>query len=423
MDFETVLINNVHTPYLLCWYDGKNTYNHYISSLNELALENNITKMISEAMDLICTNKYKNYSIYLHNFSKFDGYFLIRHLAKLGITSPIMNNGKIITTSFTHNKSLINITFKDSLLLLPASLKKLGDSFNVLNKKTIFPYLLSDIFYKGKVPIFDMFTNITLEEYNKYKLSYTGKVWSFKDEAIKYCNIDCICLYEIITKFNMLIFNRFNLCAAMKYPTVSSLAFGIWKTHYLKDDSNELGIHKLSGQVANEIRNGYTGGAVDMYIPKPYKKELVYCYDVNSLYPSVMLNNLLAVGQATFFNGNILKNCFGNNPFGFFYCKITAPKYIEHPIIQTHVKTKNGTRTVAPLGQWQDMIFSEEMFNAMKYGYKFEVLWGYTFNKAIIFKEYVENIYNLRLQYPKTDPMNYIAKLLLNSLYGSPAGV
>jgi DNA polymerase type B, organellar and viral len=30
----------------------------------------------------------------------------------------------------------------------------------------------------------------------------------------------------------------------------------------------------------------------------------------------------------------------------------------------------------------------------------------------------VDNLYNLRLQYPKTDPLNYIAKILLNSLYG-----
>jgi hypothetical protein len=27
-------------------------------------------------------------------------------------------------------------------------------------------------------------------------------------------------------------------------------------------------------------------------------------------------------------------------------------------------------------------------------------------------------MYNLRLQYPKSDPMNFIAKLLMNSLYG-----
>ena len=64
------------------------------------------------------------------------------------------------------------------------------------------------------------------------------------------------------------------------------------------------------------------------------------------------------------------------------------------------------------------MYFSEELYNALKYGYKFEILYGYTFNKANVFNNYVDNLYNLRLQYPKSDPMNTIAKFLMNSLYG-----
>jgi DNA polymerase type B, organellar and viral len=86
---------------------------------------------------------------------------------------------------------------------------------------------------------------------------------------------------------------------------------------------------------------------------------------------------------------------------------------LEHPIIQTHVQTNDGLRTIAPLGQWTDMIFSNEMDNAVKLGYKFE-----NDQRRNIFKEFVNTLYNLRLQYPKTDPLNYIAKLLLNSVYG-----
>jgi len=64
------------------------------------------------------------------------------------------------------------------------------------------------------------------------------------------------------------------------------------------------------------------------------------------------------------------------------------------------------------------MYFSEELYNARKYGYKFEILWGYTFEKGVVFKDYVDTLYNLRKNYTKTDPMNLICKLLLNSLYG-----
>jgi hypothetical protein len=64
------------------------------------------------------------------------------------------------------------------------------------------------------------------------------------------------------------------------------------------------------------------------------------------------------------------------------------------------------------------MIFSAEMDNAQKYGYKFNILWGYKFDNKNIFKGYVDTFYQLRLKFPKTNPLNFIAKLLLNSLYG-----
>jgi hypothetical protein len=93
----------------------------------------------------------------------------------------------------------------------------------------------------------------------------------------------------------------------------------------------------------------YTGGAVDMYIPRPPKGVKLYCYDVNSLYPFVMKNNLMPTGKPIQFFGDIRK--VDPNAFGFFYCNIIAPDNLEHPILQTHVKVNKGIRTIAPLGQ------------------------------------------------------------------------
>jgi hypothetical protein len=70
------------------------------------------------------------------------------------------------------------------------------------------------------------------------------------------------------------------------------------------------------------------------------------------------------------------------------------------------------------LGSWEGWIFSGEMDNAVKYGYTFEILKGYQFQKGYIFKEYINKMYNLRMEYPKGHPLNLIAKLLMNSLYG-----
>lgn len=58
------------------------------------------------------------------------------------------------------------------------------------------------------------------------------------------------------------------------------------------------------------------------------------------------------------------------------------------------------------------------MKNAENYGYKFKINKGYLFNAKNIFKDYIDTLYALRLEYPKGHPMNYICKLLLNSLYG-----
>lgn len=77
----------------------------------------------------LCIKRYRNYKNYLHNFSKFDGIFLFKSLIKLGDCVPIIQDGKIISLQFTATYTL---QFKDSYLLLPSSLRKLGQSFLAL---------------------------------------------------------------------------------------------------------------------------------------------------------------------------------------------------------------------------------------------------------------------------------------------------
>jgi DNA polymerase elongation subunit (family B) len=186
-----------------------------------------------------------------------------------------------------------------------------------------------------------------MDEYINYKNLFINKIWDFKEESIKYCNLDCVSLYHILSKFNKLIFDLFNI-NIIKYPTLSSLAFGIFRSHFLvptapydakqqqslaREDKNipknaftspakqscyaggskgkkvkpiYSNIHMLSGKIAENIRLSYTGGAVDMYIPKLIKGKKIYVYDVNSLYPSVMANKEVPIGNPTYFIGNIL---------------------------------------------------------------------------------------------------------------------
>jgi DNA polymerase family B len=417
LDIETIKKDNKLVPYLICAYNG----NDYITSYGQD--QNALFKVF---FDQLLTKVKSSVKIYAHNLSGFDGIFLIKHLLNYGKVEPLLFNGKLISI-----KIIVNIPghigktilFKDSYLLLPLSLRLLCKAFDISTSKGYFPFKLTNIFYTGIIPRFENWIGITLSEYGLIKANYKGKIWSFQSEAIKYCKLDCKALHEIIIKFNELIFNEFKINVHTPL-TLPALAMRIFKTHYMPENT----IYQLLGKAEYNIRQSYTGGAVDVYIPhnrallgdffrkvKGYFIKLYY-YDVNSLYPYVMAFFDMPIGKPVFFDGDIRK--YDPNAYGFFYCKISAPDNLEHPLIQRRIKTSDGLRTIAGLGNWEGWICSVEMDNAVKYGYTFEILRGYEFNKGNIFKDYVLKMYNLRLEYEKGHPMNLIAKLLMNSLYG-----
>jgi hypothetical protein len=124
-----------------------------------------------------------------------------------------------------------------------------------------------------------------------------------------------------------------------------------------------------------------------------------------------MAKNLYPVGQGIFFNGNRDLD----STFGIVFANIKCPKDIYAPILLT----KLNNITIAPTGNFSGYYCTEELKNAIKYGYEVEVTHGYHWEtKADIFSNYVNTLYKLRLNFPKSDPRNLICKLLLNSLYG-----
>lgn len=425
-DIETYKLNNKLIPYLICAYNGTG----YITSFND-----NVYKLFNNFIKDLLTfikNDNKTITVYAHNFSSFDGVFLLNHLLPFGNVEPLLHNGKIISIKLTiliegdsesyNELSKYNgktIIFKDSFLLLPISLRKLALTYKCTQIKGIFPYKLYDIFYSGTFPKFEYFTDINIIDYTNLSQTFNNKIWNFKQESIKYCKLDCLILHEILTQFNQLIFNEFKV-NIHKVLTLPALAMRIYKTHFLPEDK----VYQLHGIIEQNIRKSYTGGAVDVYIPhniiNNIEYQTLYCYDVNALYPTMMANKLMPIGKPFAFEGDITKaRCEAHfNALGFFYCEITSPTFLNHPILQQRFKTYQGIRTIAGLGTWFGWIFSQEMYNAMKFGYTFKILKGYLFDKAIIFKEYVETMYKLRMLYDKGTPMNDTGKLLNNSLYG-----
>lgn len=206
-DIETIKNNNNKLiPYLICAYNGID----YITSFN-----NNVSDLFSNFIKELFTfiNKdNKTITVYAHNFSRFDGIFILNHLLPFGKVEPLLFNGRLISIKL---QILINgtdelngktIIFKDSYLLLPDSLRKLALTYKCTDIKGIFPFKLYDIYYTGSFPKFDLFTNISIFDYYNIYKQFVGKIWNFKIEAIKYCKLDCLILHEILTKYNELIF-------------------------------------------------------------------------------------------------------------------------------------------------------------------------------------------------------------------------
>lgn len=417
LDIETRVINGVHIPYLISWFKdtSKNNGSYYLKDYN------NPDEMIKACILELCRFKFNYHKIYIHNFANFDGIFLLKNLTDLSNdVNVIINNGKLISIEFKfkkeHWKNPMVLSFRDSYQILPASLRNLAKSFDVTTQKTIFPYNFVnnpnlDLLYIGKVPAYAHFVNLTYDEYLLYCEQFKNKQWSLHDESIKYCLEDCKALHEVISKFNSFYFKLFKL-NINEGPTISSHAFKLYRSKFMPMNL----IPMVYGDEYDFIKISYTGGSTDMFIPTNSNGELIYGYDVNSLYPYIMKNCLMPVGEKIYFDGDIRK--INPDAFGFFYCEVEAPKNLLHPIIQLHVKTKGGLRTLAPTGTFHVVIFSPEMDNAIKLGYKFKILKGYTYNSKIIFSNYVENLYKIRSEYSKDHPMNYIAKLFLNSLYG-----
>jgi hypothetical protein len=105
--------------------------------------------------------------------AKFDIIFLLKYLVKLGNVQPIIHNGRIISINLNFGKDLeYRLQFKDSYLILLASLAKLTRGFGVETLKSIFPFLFvneNNLNYSGQVPDFKFFgSKISRDEYQDY---------------------------------------------------------------------------------------------------------------------------------------------------------------------------------------------------------------------------------------------------------------
>jgi hypothetical protein len=110
----------------------------------------------------------------------------------------------------------------------------------------------------------------------------------------------------------------------------------------------------------------------------------------------------------------IYANEYSKDNLGYYYCKVEVPESEYIPLLP--YRTKEG-KLIFPSGKWYGWYYSPEIEKAIDLGYDIEVIRGYIFPKTdYIFKDFVEYYYNIKKN--SKGAKRFIAKLILNSLYG-----
>jgi hypothetical protein len=216
---------------------------------------------------------------------------------------------------------------------------------------------------------------------------------------------------EAVNKFSKYYYKSFKINIT-NYPTLPSLSLAVFGNSFYDEDNK---IKMIKGPIGEFIREAYFGGNVDVFVEG--KEKFVskgYHYDINSQYPNAMLKKM-PKGNPIFSNNTEL-----NYYFGFVFAKITPPSadILNNIFIQR--RDKRGKIT-CPRVEFYRWIFTEELKQAIKFGYKAQILCGINFpkqcNEKELFGAFVNHFYEIKRN-AKNAVERTIAKLMLNSLYG-----
>lgn len=325
---------------------------------------------VKKFLNYISRDKYNGFRIYAHNGGKFDFLFLLEEIMKRGVLKEMTpRNGSVIIIRVGSKKK--SFTLCDSYALLPDSLKRLTHAFGVKHAKGF-------IDFAG------------------------GEKFSLRNKKhMAYLHDDCLGLYETLGNFfdsEFVVRPRF---------TIASQALNTFKEKFLDFD-----LRRLDLPDEDLIRTKfYSGGRVELY---KGEGKGIRVYDVNSLYPYAMLSPMPcgAYKKVREYKKGLI---------GFYKITIdSTPNWIVSPLL---VKVQlghsehydnyyvNGKGTYFLSSATLEMLVKD-------YGIRFKVEYGFVFSRAeYLFNDYVECFYKIKSE-NKGNALYYIAKYMLNSLYG-----
>lgn len=353
-------------PYACGFYDGK-----------EFQLFED-KQCIKDFLQHFLSHRFRSYIAFAHNGGKFDFNFILRELCSNEFKGkyelqPLRVGSRIIQIRI-EDKHRNVWTLRDSIALLPFSLRDLTNNFNVENKKG---------------------------EFEHSKINWSN--WrQLKEEWLPYLVSDCKGLYQVLEIDENWTMTKFNV-SYKRAITIAQQSMQIFRQNFLNNP-----IPTYESREA-DIRKAYYGGRVEIF--KLHGENLHY-YDVNSLYPYVMKHFPMPVGVP-------VKNyCMTIQHFGIAYCEVEVPTTLKIPVLPYKQKTKQGYKLIFPKGKFKGWYCTPELQKAEELGYKIKVFYGYEFKQEFLFTRYIDELYAIK-QNAKKGSVDFIkSKLLMNSLYG-----
>ena len=368
-----------------------------IGNEENIKIDNNINSFFE-----FCKSEH-NPIIYFHNL-KFDGEFIIYYLLTNGyehvrkkedikdktFTTLISDMGQFYSICVyfkKKNKQVKKVTFYDSLKILNFSVSEIAKSFNLKESKL-------EIDYKKPRKLGHILTNEE-KEYIKNDVVIVAKALNFLFK-------------ENLTRM-----------------TQGSNALHSFKKEF-KESKWEHYFPELEIKLDEELRKSYKGGFT--YLSPEFKEkevENVTILDVNSLYPSVMFNSLLPIGNAIFYDGKYEKDKIYDLYIQVISCSFEIKKN-KIPTIQIkntmsfmaneYLTSSNDEIVVLSLTNVDLKLFLEQ-YNV----YDLEYICGWKFKSMQgIFNNYINKWITIKNKstIEGNKGMRTLAKLMLNSLYG-----
>lgn len=228
------------------------------------------------------------------------------------------------------------------------------------------------------------------------------------DEDLKvYCKRDVEILYKAWQTWYKFLDTHNLGCWSTTLP---GQAFNAFRHRFMK---HKLLVHCHEKALKLE-RSSYHGGRSSVYFCGSLTNQKFYKLDINSAYPFAMMNTEVPI------------------KFLFYTERITLQYLLDH--LSSHAiiadveldcdenpfPVISDGHIVYPIKRFRTVLTTPELIYAAKRNWIKHVYCAAFYQKAIIFKEYVEYFYKLKEQYRKDNNVAfyYLTKLLLNSLYG-----